>query len=428
MATQHFEATRTFAEKLSANDPLAFYRDRFHIPKKGDGSDAVYLCGHSLGLQPKNAREYVEQEMKDWERLGVEGHFQARHPWMPYHELLTASTARLVGALPEEVVVMNSLTVNLHLLMVSFYRPTTARHKILIEANAFPSDRYAVASQIRFHGFDPADSLVEVAPRTGEANIRIEDVEARIDQEGGQIALVLFGGVNYYSGHAFDCPRIAKAGHAKGCIVGFDMAHATGNLRLKLHEWDVDFAVWCGYKYLNGGPGGVAGCFVNERHARNAGLPRFAGWWGHDKQSRFRMGPDFQPIPGAEGWQLSNPSILSLAALRASMDVFDEVGIEPLRGKSARLSEYLEFLLNQDKSGQLQIITPRDPAQRGAQFSIRIKGNGRNVCERLAKAGIICDWREPDIMRVAPVPLYNSFLDAYVFAENLFNAIQSCRS
>jgi len=425
VAIEKFEAGKQFAAHLTATDPLGSYRDRFHIPRKRDGSHAVYLCGHSLGLQPKSARAYVEQEMKDWEQLGVEGHFQARNPWMPYHELLTASTARLVGAKPDEVVVMNSLTVNLHLLMATFYRPSTERHKILIETNAFPSDRYAVASQIRFHGYDPADSLIEMSPRAGETNIRIEDIEALGQAEGERIALILFPGVNYYSGQAFDCDRITKAGHAKGCVVGFDMAHGAGNLALKLHEWDVDFAAWCSYKYLNSGPGGIAGCFVNERHARDTGLTRFAGWWGHDKESRFRMGSDFQAIASAEGWQLSNPSILALAALRASMDIFDEAGMDRLRAKSERLTGYLEYLLKQNGSNRFQPVTSSDPAQRGAQLSLRISTNGRKVCDQLAGAGIICDWREPDIMRVAPVPLYNSFMDVYCFAEEFFRAIGS---
>ena len=425
MPREAFEATRTFAVNRSSNDPLTAYRERFHVPKNPDGTDAVYLCGHSLGLQPKTARAYLEQEMTDWERLGVEGHFQARHPWMPYHELLTASTARLVGALPEEVVVMNSLTVNLHLLMASFYRPTRDRHKILIETNAFPSDRYAVASQIQFHGYVPSDSLIEISPRPGETAIRTEDIEARIASEGSHIALILFSGVNYYNGQAFDLPAITKAGHAKGCVVGFDLAHAAGNLRLNLHDWDVDFAAWCTYKYLNSGPGGIAGCFVHQRFARDPRLPRLAGWWGHDKQSRFRVSPDFLPISGAEGWQLSNPSILSLAVLRASMDIFDEAGMERLRAKSERLTGYLQFLLNQKPSDKFQVITPGDPAQRGAQLSLRVSKNGLALCDRLAQSGIICDWREPDILRVAPVPLYNSFLDAYLFAEEFFTAVQA---
>jgi kynureninase len=423
VAEEIFEGTKAFAARLDAGDPLASFRERFHIPKQADGSDTIYLCGHSLGLQPKSARKFIEQEMQDWENLGVEGHFQAVNPWMPYHELLAASTARLVGAKPDEVVVMNSLTVNLHLMMTTFYRPTAQRYKIMMEANAFPSDRYAVASQLRLQGYDPETSLIEMASRAGEMFVRTEDIEARIDTEGEHVALILFGGVNYYNGQAFDFPRITRAGHAKGCVVGFDMAHAAGNLRLKLDEWKADFAVWCSYKYLNAGPGAIAGCYVNEKHARNTELPRFAGWWGHDKESRFRMGPDFQAIPSAEGWQLSNPSILSLAALRASMEIFDEAGMERLRAKSERLTGYLEFLLKQDSSKRFEIITPRDPGQRGAQLSLRIPKDGKRVCDRLTKAGVICDWREPDIMRVAPVPLYNSFVNVYVFAEQLFEAL-----
>jgi kynureninase len=423
VAAETFEGTKAFAARLDAGDPLAAFRDRFHIPKKADGSDAIYLCGHSLGLQPKSARTFIEQEMQDWEKLGVEGHFQAANPWMPYHELLADSTARLVGAKAGEVVVMNSLTVNLHLMMTTFYRPTCDRYKILMEANAFPSDRYAVGSQLRLHGHDAETSLIELAPRAGETYVRIEDIEEQIATEGESIALILFGGVNYYNGQAFDFARITRAGHAAGCAVGFDMAHAAGNLHLRLNEWNADFAIWCSYKYLNAGPGAIAGCYVNERHAKNTALPRFAGWWGHDKESRFRMGPDFQAIPSAEGWQLSNPSILSLAALRASMEIFDEAGIERLRAKSERLTAYVEFLLKQDSSKRFEIITPNDPGQRGAQLSLRIPKDGKRVCDRLAKAGVICDWREPDIMRVAPVPLYNSFMDAYVFGEHFFEAL-----
>jgi kynureninase len=327
--------------------------------------------------------------------------------------------------LPEEVVVMNSLTVNLHLMLVSFYRPKGARNKIAIESNAFPSDQYAVQSQIRYHGHDPASSLVEIAPRPRETTIRTEDIEKLLAAEGERIALLMLGGVNYYSGQAFECAQITAAAHAKGCVVGFDMAHAAGNIPVKLHDWNPDFAVWCNYKYLNGGPGCIAGCFVHERHARNADLPRLAGWWGNDKDARFRMEPQFQPIAGAEGWQLSNPSILSMAALRASMDIFDEVGMERLRAKSERLTTYLEFLLEQKPQEGFSIITPRDPAQRGAQLSLRVTKNGRAVCESLAQHGIICDWREPDIMRVAPVPLYNSFLDVHTFAEKFLTEIRA---
>jgi kynureninase len=319
---------------------------------------------------------------------------------------------------------MNSLTVNLHLMMVSFYRPTPQRHKVLIEANAFPSDQYAVKSQIQYHGYDPANSLIELAPRPGEAAIRTEDIEELIDAEGKKIALVMLGGVNYYSGQAFDFSRITEAGHAKGCVVAFDLAHAIGNLPLKLHDWNVDFAVWCSYKYLNGGPGAIAGCFVHERHARDPKLPRFTGWWGHDKENRFLMKPDFHAIPGAEGWQLSNPSILSAGALRSSLDIFDQAKMERLRAKSELLTGYLEFLLDQGRSKRFSIITPRDSAHRGAQLSLRVNENGRAICDTLAKEGIICDWREPDILRVAPVPLYNTFLDVYTFAEKFLSATQ----
>ncbi|HJZ52554.1 MAG TPA: kynureninase [Candidatus Acidoferrales bacterium] len=425
MAGDKFEVGRDCALAMTARDPLAGYRNLFHIPKTPDGADCVYLSGHSLGLQPKTARGYVERELEDWAKLGVEGHFHAQNPWVPYHEMLAAPTARLVGALPEEVVVMNSLTVNLHLMLVSFYRPKGARNKIVVESNAFPSDQYAVQSQIRYHGYDPASSLVEIAPRPRETTIRTEDIEKLLAAEGERIALLMLGGVNYYSGQAFECARITEAAHAKGCAVGFDMAHAAGNIPVKLHDWNPDFAVWCNYKYLNGGPGCIAGCFVHERHARNPDLPRFAGWWGNDKDARFRMEPQFQPIAGAEGWQLSNPSILSMAALRASMDIFDEVGMEKLRAKSERLTTYLEFLLEQKPQEGFSIITPRDPAQRGAQLSLRVTKNGRAVCESLAHHGIICDWREPDIMRVAPVPLYNSFLDVHTFVEKFLTEIRA---
>jgi len=387
------------------------YRDRFHIPKAPDGSDCVYFCGHSLGLQPRTLRGYIEQELKDWEDLGVEAHFRARHPWMPYHKLLTEQTARLVGAKPPEVVAMNSLTVNLHLMMVSFYRPTHARHKIVMEEHAFPSDQYAVKSQIHYHGFEPAKSLLTV---TNE-----DELDAVLKEQGDSVALILLGGVNYSSGRAFDLARITRAGHAHGCVVGFDLAHAAGNLHLKLHEWDADFAVWCSYKYLNAGPGSTAGCFVHERHA-NADLPRFAGWWGHDQETRFRMGPDFHATPGAEGWQLSNPPILPMAALRASMDIFDEAGMENLRAESVRLTGYLESLLDKHADRGFSILTPRDPERRGAQLSIRVR-NVREVCEQLAAAGILCDWREPDILRVTPAPLYNSVADIDRFIERFLS-------
>ena len=347
----------------------------------------------------------------------MEGHFHAKDPWIPYHRLFTQQTAALVGAQPVEVVVMNSLTVNLHLMMASFYRPTTERHKILVERGAFLSDQYAVKSQIRFHGLDPASSLLELTPREGESCVRDENIESLIDREGDSIALILFGGVNYATGQAFDMAGITKAGQRKGCVVGFDLAHAAGNIPLRLHDWGPDFAVWCSYKYLNGGPGCVAGCFVHERHASAWELPRFAGWWGHDEKTRFQMGPDFHPMSGAEGWQLSNLPILALAALRASMEIFSEAGLERLRAKSVTLTGYMEFLLGQQLSPKFSIITPREQERRGAQLSIRLPSEGRKVCNRLAAEGIIGDWREPDTFRVAAVPLYNSYQDVYRFVQ-----------
>ncbi len=414
-----FQAGEDFAITLDARDPLARFRGRFCFPTTKGGEDCIYLCGHSLGLQPKTASVYLEQGMRDWAQLGVEGHFHGKNPWMPYHRLLTQQTAALVGAYPTEVVVMNSLTVNLHLMMASFYRPTTERHKILVERGAFPSDQYAVKSQIQFHGFGSSSSLLELTPRDGESCMRDEDIESLIEREGDSIALILLGGVNYATGQVFDMREITKAGQRKGCIVGFDLAHAAGNMPLHLHDWGPDFAVWCSYKYLNGGPGCVAGCFVHERHARAWDLPRFAGWWGHDEETRFQMGPDFRPMAGAEGWQLSNPPILALAPLRASMEVFSEAGLDRLRDKSVSLTAYMEFLLGQHPSPKLKfsIITPREPERRGAQLSIRVPGKGRELCGRLAAAGVIGDWREPDTFRVAAVPLYNSYQDVYRFVQ-----------
>jgi kynureninase len=415
-----FRTGEDFAAELDARDPLAHFRERFWIPKTKSGEECIYLCGHSLGLQPKTARAYIDEELTEWAALGVEGHFHARNPWMPYHRLLTQQTAALVGAEPAEVVVMNSLTLNLHLMMASFYRPRGQRHKILVEGGAFPSDQYAVKSQITFHGLDPATSLLELTPRKGESCLRDEDIIELIEREGASIALILLGGVNYATGQRFDLEEITKAGHKKGCIVGFDLAHAAGNVSLRLHDWGPDFAVWCSYKYLNGGPGCVAGCFVHARHAKAFQLPRFAGWWGHDEGSRFRMGPDFHPMTGAEGWQLSNPSILALAPLRASMEIFAEAGIEPLRAKSVLLTAYMEFLLKQMLPDD-SILTPTEPNRRGAQLSIRVPG-GRALCDRLTAEGVIGDWREPDTFRVAAVPLYNSHRDVYRFAQRFATA------
>lgn len=426
MAAIAFSASANFAAEMDARDPLAGFRSQFHIPPAPDGSPSLYLCGHSLGLQPKRAQEYIEQELRDWAQLGVEGHFRGRNPWMPYHRLLTENMAGLVGAKPLEVVVMNSLTANLHLMMVSFYRPTAQRHKIVIERGAFPSDRYAVESQIRFHGFDPAQSLIELTPRPSEATIRHEDIEALLESDGASLALIMLGGVNYGTGQLFDMEAITRAGHAQGCIVAFDLAHAAGNVPVRLHDWNVDFAVWCTYKYLNGGPGCVGGCFVHERHAREPNLPRFTGWWGHDEDARFLMGRDFRLSPGAEGWQLSNPPIMALAPLRASLEIFAAAGIGELRKKSVSLTGYLEFLLDQNRSDKFAVITPREPERRGAQLSIRIRQNGRAVLDRLIAEGVICDWREPDILRVAPVPLYNTYDEVRRFTQRFIAALGSC--
>ncbi len=422
-----FRPAADFAAELDRTDPLASYRQQFHIPRYQDGEE-IYFCGNSLGLQPKTTERYVREELEDWARLAVKGHFAGRRPWMPYHELLTEKTARLVGAEPVEVVNMNSLTVNLHLMMASFYRPTPARHRVLVERGAFPSDRYAAASQIRFHGFDPDVSLVELASSAGHRGLDMDEVEAVIRSEGERLALVLLPGVQYYSGQAFDMARLTRAAHAVGAVAGFDLAHAAGNLPLQLHDWDVDFAVWCNYKYMNAGPGAVAGCFVHARHARAFMLPRFAGWWGHDKATRFRMQPEFVPMPGAEGWQVSNPPILALAPLLASLEVFDAADMARLREKSLRLTGYLEFLLDERLAEAVEIITPRNPAERGCQLSLRITGTrsrAREIFTRLEQAGVTADWREPDVLRVAPVPLYNTYTDVYRFVEKLAQVLST---
>ncbi len=410
-----FQDTREFAAKLDAEDTLAGFRERFHIPVHANGQESLYFCGHSLGLQPKSAADFIVDELSDWQHLGVRGHFEAKRPWLPYHKFLTDLTARLVGACGKEVVNMNTLTVNLHLMMVSFYRPTTDRHKILIETPAFPSDHYAVWSQIRFHGFNPDTSLLTIGPRDGESSIRREDLDRMIEREGSEMALILLPGVQYYSGQAFDIEHIASVGHKAGCKVGFDLAHAVGNLPLELHDSGIDFAVWCNYKYLNSGPGAVGGCFVHERHSNSVELPRFAGWWGQDKATRFEMGPEFHPIPGVEGWQVSNPPIFSLAPVLASLEVFDEAGMPALQCKSQRLTGFLEFLLDTRLASRVQILTPRDPAARGCQLSLRIDGGDRCVYEALEKRGVVCDWREPDVIRVAPVPLYNRFTEVFEY-------------
>lgn len=423
-----YENSEAFARDLDGKDPLASYRDEFLIPspeslrtgKHEDGqSPCIYLAGNSLGLQPRKTRDYIDRELEDWAAYGVEGHFHARRPWLPYHENLTEMSAGLVGALPEEVVVMNTLTVNLHLMMVSFYRPEKARHKIIVEGGAFPSDQYAVASQAAFHGYDPEEAVIELLPREGESTLRTGDIVDLIESRGDEVALVMLGNVNYLTGQAFEIGPIVEAAHRKGCLVGLNLAHGAGNLFLELHDWNVDFAVWCSYKYLNSGPGSLAGCFIHQRHGRSFDLPRFAGWWGHNKQSRFKMDRHFDPMPGAEGWQLSNPPIFQLAALLASLSIFDRAGMRALRQKSELLTGYLEFLLTEIPAGRLSIITPADPAQRGCQLSLRFSGgfNARTLLETLKERGVICDFREPDIIRAAPTPLYNSFLDVFEFAS-----------
>ena len=414
-----FEDTEAFARQQDAQDPLRAFRDEFLFPAGPDGKPVVYLAGNSLGLQPRNAARYIQEELDAWAKLGVEGHHHGKHPWLHYHELLTEQAARLVGAKPLEVVVMNTLTVNVHLMLVSFYRPGGKRYKILMEAGAFPSDQYAVASQVRFHGYDPREAVLELKPRPGEETLRTEDILATLDEHGSEVALVLLGSVNYLTGQAYDIPTITRTAHSKGCFVGFDLAHGAGNLKLSLHDDGPDFAVWCSYKYLNGGPGSLGGVFVHERHAHSKDIPRFAGWWGHDKQTRFQMGPVFDALPGAEGWQLSNPPIFQLAALRASLELFDKAGMAALRAKSERLTGYLEFLLDRLPPGFVRITTPRDAKQRGAQLSLRFSGKPEGMLKRLADAGIVCDFRRPDIIRAAPAPLYCTFTDVYRFVRTL---------
>ena len=415
--------TLSYAKELDNVDELKKFRDKFHIPIQKNGEEHIYLCGNSLGLQPKTTKDYIEQELDDWAKYGVEGHFHAKNPWLPYHEFLNATMAKIVGAKPIEVVVMNTLSVNLHLLMATFYRPTKSRYKILIESDAFPSDRYAVESQLKFHGY--ADGLVELRPREGEVLLRHDDIETTIKTQGEEIALILIGCPNYYTGQVFNLKRIAEQGHAKGCTVGIDLAHGAGNLKLELHDSGVDFAAWCTYKYLNSGPGSVGACFIHERHAEAYDLPRFAGWWGHDKETRFGMRDDFKPIPGAEGWQLSNPPILSLAAIRASLDIFDEVEMEALHKKSIKLTGYLESLLTEDLASEVEIITPKNLEERGCQLSLQlISGNGKKIFEAITRRGVIADWREPNVIRIAPAPLYNSFEDVFKFVSILKEELQ----
>jgi kynureninase len=415
------ETTRQHAQELDRADPLREFRERFHLPRGRTRPQAVYLCGNSLGLQPRGVHDLLKQELEAWAEKAVLAHMEGRRPWLPYHEQLADNTALIVGAQPGEVVNMNSLTVNLHLMMVSFYRPTRERGAILIEQGAFPSDRYAVVSQLRYHGRNVDRDLIEVAPRDGEDNIRDDDLMSLIEREGDRIALVMLPGVQYRTGQALDMAAIVQAAQRKRCAVGFDLAHAAGNLELRLHDWNADFAVWCSYKYLNSGPGAVAGCFVHERHGHEP-LPRFCGWWGHSKSKRFLMGPEFEVLEGAEGWQLSNPPILAMAPLIASFELFRAAGMRRLREKSVRLTGYLEALLQARLANRIGIITPSDVNARGCQLSLRVPGGmdaGRRVFKALEERDVIADWREPDTIRIAPVPLYNTYEECWEFVDVL---------
>jgi kynureninase len=421
--TMAFSADEDFARQLDREDALRDFREKFSLPLGTDDEPVIYFAGNSLGLMPKSARQIVDDELDNWAKLGVDAHHATGTPWYSYHEALREPTARLVGANPLEVICMNSLTVNLHLMMATFYRPTKSRFKILMEEPAFPSDTYAIKTQTMHHGLDPQDALILTRPRKGEFTIRTEDILDLIDKNADQLAIVIFGGANFFTGQLFDIKKITAATHKHGIVAGFDLAHAVGNVPLSLHDWNVDFAVWCSYKYLNAGPGAVAGAFVHERHATNTSLPRLAGWFGNDPNTRFRLHlePDFIPVPSADGWQISNPPILSMAPLRASLAMFDEAGgMEPLRAKSVRLTSYLEFLLNQNASKRFTIITPKSRNERGCQLSIQAHEHPKELHKELIAADVKCDFREPNVIRVAPTPLYNTFHEVWRFAQLLF--------
>jgi kynureninase len=414
----HYQNSLAFAQQLDQEDSLAFLRQKFHIPKTKNDKICRYFTGNSLGLQPKSTKDFINQELEDWANLGVEGHFEGDTPWISYPESLSKMMAKVVGAKPLEVIIMDTLTANLHFLMVSFYKPTKKRYKILIESDAFPSDRYAVQSQLKFHGF-LEDDVVLWSPPKGKDLLEIEDLENILEEQGEEIALILIGGVNYYTGQRFDFKKIATLGHAKGCMVGIDLAHGAGNIKPDLHNSGVDFAAWCTYKYLNSGPGSLSGIFVHEKHAHNKDLPRFAGWWNHNKETRFNMRMPFDVIPGAEGWQLSNPPILAMAPIKASLEIFEEVGMDALIEKAKKLTGFLEFLMNELGSDVVSIITPKNPLERGCQLSISVKNANKSLHQKLSEHNIITDWREPNVIRCAPVPMYNSFEDVYRMVEIL---------
>ena len=421
-----FQNTREFAQQLDTQDELQHYRNEFLFPQH-NGKNVIYFTGNSLGLQPKRTKKYVDEVMNDWSNMAVEGHFYAEKPWWDYHERFANPLSKLVGANPSEVTVMNTLTVNLHLLMVSFYRPTKTRYKIICEEKAFPSDQYMFQTQVNFHGYKADDAIVEIKRREGEHNIRLEDIIAKINEVGDELALVLIGGVNYYTGQVFDMKAITEAGHKIGAMVGFDLAHAAGNIKLELHDWNIDFAAWCSYKYMNSGPGNASGCFVHEKHHANKDLSRFGGWWGHNKQRRFIMEPEYNPIVGADGWQISNLPILSLAPYLASVEMFDEVGMEKLIRKRNQLTAYLEFILHEiDREidgTEFEIITPANQEERACQLSVFLHGQGRSLFDYLMKNGVITDWREPNVIRFAPAPFYCSYEDMYDFGQILKQGI-----
>ena len=408
-----FENSRSCAKTMDQDDPLGSYQDKFHYPKNDNKENVIYFSGNSLGIQPKSVRKYVEKELNVWEREGLLGQHSR---WENFHERLIENTARLVGAQPSEVVVMNALTVNIHLLLVSFYQPNENRKKIIIEEGTFPSDQYAIKSQIKFHGFDPQDTLIELSPRKGEATLRTKDILAAVRDINEELATVILGGVNYYTGQAFDMQSITKAGHKAGAFVGFDLAHGAGNLEMNLHDWNVDFAAWCSYKYLCAGPGSPAGIFIHKIHHHWTG-PRLTGWWGHNKNTRFEMGPDFDPIQTAEGWQISNAPVMGMAPLLAAMEIFDEVGMAAIRVKSEKLTGFLEYLIAENLP-DVAILTPENPAERGCQLSLVVPG-GKNTFEKILKKGVVCDWRKPDVIRVAPHPLFNRYTEVYDFVELL---------
>lgn len=414
-----FKNSLVYAQQQDQKDPLKKFNNQFLHPTNANGERLIYLCGNSLGLQPKLTAKNLQQELDDWAKFGVEGHTDAKNPWLPYHEFLTKSMAKIVGAKPSEVVIMNSLTANLHFMMVSFYQPTKTKYKIVIESDAFPSDKYAVESQLKFHGFNPKEDLILWKPRKGEELCRFEDLKQIMEEQGEKIALLMIGTTNYYSGQSFPIKKITQLGHQYKCKVGFDLAHGVGNIQPNLHENGPDFAVWCTYKYLNSGPGSLGGCFVHERHANNKNLNRFTGWWGHNKETRFNMRHEFDALSGAEGWQLSNPAILSMAAIRASLTIFEEAGFDNIINKSKKLTGYLEFLINDLNNNKINIITPSNQEERGCQLSIQVKNADKKLHTQLTQAGVVSDWREPDVIRVAPVPLYNSFEDIFYFVERL---------